>query len=1294
MIFGLWRALQSPYFASIIAKHVNERLISKVEAEVEIGNIEFSLFPPATHLNNISINKEGVVNIYQRRLSLEFSVWDFLRSEMRISEVRMNNGYIEITNPQNNNKKTKEKELTLNIFDEIKTNILDKLPIQVGTLNLKNVDVAYQNKLYPFPSFVVKPYKHSIDVDFEVGSVEHSGVSVDGGNFKFEVLKDKLRIIESNFHKNSTQVVLTGVISNSINSDLKIDYKGRVEEFIPNTIIEDYKLSGVCDCEFVVKGNLLKAPRVKSKLKLESLKSIYADLDEAKLDVAYSDKLLLLSNARVIKKNADAILKSPIKIDLNTKSVSVINIQSRGIHTHDALKFLGPDFKILNGNLYGDVDIKIDQENFYIRALEDVTVKNFHLGFSEKIMSSDEFSISNMKFAIEDDVKIEGLVNIKGKKLNYFGTLGKKGLDIEAKSREFEIGNLGGAIGKVVKGHSGMSAHFIGPYEKVILNLKANRLKNFEVLDFSVPGLVEADVSLDLNTLRLNVNRMTTVEGNKLNATGVVDFQKSDLNLGFDISNVYFAALPKSLKPIWKEISPFVEPFEGRFGGALTISGGFENLRIHSTLTSNRISFYEEPFSSFNLSFYVDNDGVFIDRINARKNKALLNLSLEYLFKSGIKSGAFKIDNLKLNDLNIYRRLGLGYDGVIQLRSDFFDDGKKADLEMSIRKSSVGRKKLRPSRLKLSLNDERISMNGSLLGGKADFNGTVFVGKRKNELSTFSSSIAVTDLKTVLGILSLHNIYDTDLRGEVLGNINAGFKVGNLDEIDLDLSLNKFRIQKLNKFLTLTESGIIKISKSNIEKISMKVRGTGGYYNLLGSGSLSKDLKLEQSFNLDFSFAQLLTSVISQSRGRVYGRGVLSGSLKDLKHYHEVNSENIAFKINKLPIAFESGEVRSVINDNVWSFERVSMNIGGGQVVAEGEAEFLFPFPKLDFDINVDSLKYPIEDKSVINLSSKLTLKGKRTPYTLGGDVVINSANIFDEFTAFQSGGGSIKGVDKYLDRAKTGLPEIITLNLNTRTADSIRIKNRLVDLLMNGSLNISGEPDGPRLKGQLVTVPTLSRFKFKGNDFVISSGNINLDGETNSRFFVLNFTSEAKVNQYDVKMDIVGDLDDIQINMESNPALSQEDIFSLLTLGLTSEFTKNLEEKDKASLTTIGIGTLLVDQLNINEGLDSTLGLKLSVLPEVSESSDSPIQASQSDQSSRVKTATKLRIQKKVTKNVDLTFSNTFGGEDGSKQEMNIDFNINDRLSIQGVFEKENDSEDDGEDSSVGADIKYKWSF
>ena len=36
--------------------------------------------------------------------SLEFSVWDFLRSEMRISEVRMNNGYIEITNPQNNNK--------------------------------------------------------------------------------------------------------------------------------------------------------------------------------------------------------------------------------------------------------------------------------------------------------------------------------------------------------------------------------------------------------------------------------------------------------------------------------------------------------------------------------------------------------------------------------------------------------------------------------------------------------------------------------------------------------------------------------------------------------------------------------------------------------------------------------------------------------------------------------------------------------------------------------------------------------------------------------------------------------------------------------------------------------------------------------------------------------------------------------------------------------------------------------------------------------------------------------------
>ena len=62
----------------------------------------------------------------------------------------------------------------------------------------------------------------------------------------------------------------------------------------------------------------------------------------------------------------------------------------------------------------------------------------------------------------------------------------------------------------------------------------------------------------------------------------------------------------------------------------------------------------------------------------------------------------------------------------------------------------------------------------------------------------------------------------------------------------------------------------------------------------------------------------------------------------------------------------------------------------------------------------------------------------------------------------------------------------------------------------------------------------------------------------------------------------------------------------------------------------------------------------------------------------------------------MNLSVTSTVGGGIGQKQSMNLNYNISEKLSFEGVYETR--TSDEGEqtinDSSLGADVKIRWSF
>jgi translocation and assembly module TamB len=320
-------------------------------------------------------------------------------------------------------------------------------------------------------------------------------------------------------------------------------------------------------------------------------------------------------------------------------------------------------------------------------------------------------------------------------------------------------------------------------------------------------------------------------------------------------------------------------------------------------------------------------------------------------------------------------------------------------------------------------------------------------------------------------------------------------------------------------------------------------------------------------------------------------------------------------------------------------------------------------------------------------------------PYKLNGKLQILHGEFLDDPSEY-SGDKKVN-----LDEYKKYLPEknkqenvsFVEYNLAFESAATpILVKNNMTEIYLKGVGQINGNPMTPEINARVEAVPAISKFKFKGHDFIINQGYVEIKDSAKVRTSDLKFVGISKINDYEMKLDLSGKIDKLNINLSSEPALAQEDLLSLLTIGVTSDMSKNLEAGERKFVTTVGIGTLLVDQLKINEDLNSTLGLKLSVLPEFKEEVTSLVQgksAVSETASSRLKSSTKIKVNKQINKQVDVSLSSTVGGTLEQKQEVNINYNFNKSFSLEGVYEVK-PSEDTSTPNSVGADLKYRWSF
>jgi translocation and assembly module TamB len=262
----------------------------------------------------------------------------------------------------------------------------------------------------------------------------------------------------------------------------------------------------------------------------------------------------------------------------------------------------------------------------------------------------------------------------------------------------------------------------------------------------------------------------------------------------------------------------------------------------------------------------------------------------------------------------------------------------------------------------------------------------------------------------------------------------------------------------------------------------------------------------------------------------------------------------------------------------------------------------------------------------------------------------------------------AVKGLTREVARAELTKIEQTMLNVKI-SAPHVVINNNLaratarVDLLMRGTI---ADPV------PIVKVETLDGIVyFRSNEFKLVRAT--LDFATTDRIDpYFDIAAETKIANYDVRLSLSGRTDRFNLLLASSPPLSEQDIFSLLTVGRIGDRPGSAGAATGAEQAAT-VGSLFTEKIEaeVEDRLKTVVGFdRIDITPYVSKT--------------RGTITPRLSVTKKLLGDrLYVTYSTTV--ETGEIQVWKLEYALNKNLSLIGSRD---------ETGGMGGDVKFRFEF
>lgn len=1312
--------IQTKSFGGLVTRIVSDLSERQLNTKVKIKSFSISVFPPGIELNKVAIQKEiSSVEKFEAelgRIGLYVSLIEIEERKLTLGEIRVSDSYIKYVSPE---KDEELKEIDQAIIDKV-FKISEDAPIGVDTIVIENSKIALNHELLEARRLKLFKQDDSFIARFHLANIRPSSksdMSFDEVWGDMEITRKDMTIFRLKAQHDIQTLLLKGKVTDypklksataSIKGEAQLHLKNLNHSIELPEIVKIINGHGKLTFDLSYKEKNLLAT---SDFFIEDFKSNFLFAEEASGVLKFHDNKLWVNKLDVkYKKQKAHLLKPALIYNFDNSQVLPESIfaHADNFSLNNALRIL-PKLKIIKGRLTGDLKFDYKGKDLYFYPQDNFVVNKLGLvtgnekPFEILMISKAVFKKSKFYYA-NDEFHLSANVDLPKSSLAVDGFVTKDKVSFKVNDAKVDLEDFGNISQLDVKGAGTLSVVVEGPLDQTEINLKG-KTKGFEILGYKLDE-TEKDITIDLGQSTVLINKMESRYGKThLTGNGSVDYSDRDIALGISSKDALAADMVHILNPIFKDLTFLPNDLDFRAQVDVDIFGKYklEDLKIRSKVNFNDLVAYGESLTSGSFDIGMSNKVLNFKNFNADKGQGSISGDLSIDLKDKSLDLNYVWENLELNSFNFSKRFALnlnsGVSGKISGGGKLDDYLLKLETLAFNTKSSIYN--FPDSTIHLDIRPKRIAGKANLLGSIIDtkFN----LSLRPGLASDLSLKFKATNIKPFLVAVFGQHLETEEFSGraefEGVTTFQDGFNHLYLNGALKELHFNHDDF-KVN--FSATKPQFV-VHDSVLQTWNLNINQPDIFISTKGDGVFGKKVSLTHEFNLNSKILEILISPILSSEGFLKNIVHIDGRGPEMDFRFSSKVENLNMTVERLPVNISDLNYDIVYANKRLTLNNISSSLENGSASIKGDIYFDSDQPDVNLKYVLQNAEIPVLGKSSINLTGDGIILGNSAPYSVGGEIVVNKAQIVNELNEFSSKSSGFSQVRFLPKNQESILGRLFNININVKVENPARITNSLMDVALKGEVRLLGNPSQPRGEGRLFAPANSSRIFFKNNEYQILNADINFNPKKPLAYADFDIQAVTFISMYKVYPKVYGDLERFSFDLTSEPGLSRNSILSLIAFGYTEDLQSTLRPEDQQSLNQAAAGSFIFDRFKISDILNKQFGLQINLGTVIEQSSTDSLLSGRSQGTTdssgalgRTKSATRIELKKRLDEALTLSVSSTMGGSIGQRQSINLNYGLSRSIQAEGVFEQRTGEEGqvDINYNSIGGDLKFRRTF
>ncbi len=360
---------------------------------------------------------------------------------------------------------------------------------------------------------------------------------------------------------------------------------------------------------------------------------------------------------------------------------------------------------------------------------------------------------------------------------------------------------------------------------------------------------------------------------------------------------------------------------------------------------------------------------------------------------------------------------------------------------------------------------------------------------------------------------------------------------------ELQVGYGDFKVQNQGAVQVAAAGG-------RVEVRSFTLVGNATELSVAGARERDGRLSFTADGALDLRLLGGLVPGVARPRGQLQLEAQISGTGAEPLLLGSGRLRDAGFQIRDLPITFSGLNGELSFSQNRVIFDHLPGAVNGGRVDLGGEVELARLVPaKVRVAAQLEEVPLRLPAVLPSRVSGQLSVAGSWDSMLLSGKLDVVWA-LYSERVDLEKSLLEFRrraAAPRSFDRSGEWLRFDVELVLD----GDIRIENDVLRGGVRGDLTLTGTLGSMGLLGTL-SMPPGALVTFRGQDFLLTHAVVDLTERRRIRA-QLDVHGEAQVRDYQIFMHYFGPFEDPQLQLSSVPALTQEDIVTLLSVGFTS---------------------------------------------------------------------------------------------------------------------------------------------